>query len=327
MKASAWLGVVSVAALMLGAGRASAFCRTTTCDPNNPKQNCVLDKQFCETSGTPLAWRSSCVGVTVQQMGSPQRGFSYDDIAGVVETAFGAWVHASCDGKPPSIEVQLMGPVECGLSEYNSDAANANIVLFRDGPWPYVGAQNALGLTTTRFDTKTGDLWDADIELNGSDGNLSIGDPITGDDLLSVLTHEAGHFLGLSHSSVASATMKPVYDAARDGTSFRSLAPDDEAGICAVYPPGRAIATTSCENRHGFSEQCGADQPPKNESKGCSMAAQGPSHGSLGLLSLLLACGARGARRARRRISASSTTPETATPVRPRAEREPDLDN
>lgn len=297
MKATAWCGALCGAALLFGAESASAFCRTTTCDPNNPKQKCVLDKELCETSGTPLGWRSSCVGVTVQQLGSPQRGFSYDDIAAVVEKAFGAWMHARCDGQPPSINVELMGPVECGLSEYNSDAGNANIVLFREGPWPYVGAQNALGLTTTRFDTKTGDLWDADIELNGSDGNLSIGDPITGDDLLSVLTHEAGHFLGLSHSSVASATMKPVYDAARDGASFRSLAPDDEAGICAAYPPDRAIATSSCENRHGFSAQCGDDQPEKHESKGCSTTSRAPRHGSLGLVSLLLIGGAVGARR------------------------------
>ncbi len=297
MRARAWLGALWAATLLLGAGRASAFCRTTTCDPNNPKQQCQLDEDLCVVTGKPLTWRSSCVGVTVQRLGSPEHGFSYDDIAGVVETAFGTWMRASCDGAPPSIDIEMMGAVECGISEYNSDAANANIVLFREGPWPYVGAQNALGLTTTRFDTKTGDLWDADIELNGEDGNLSIGDPVTGDDLLSVLTHEAGHFLGLSHSSVPSATMKPVYDPARDGTSFRSLAPDDVAGICAAYPPERAVLTDSCENRHGFSSQCGDDQPKDRDSKGCSAAAHDPSPGSLGVLSLLVVCGARGARR------------------------------
>ena len=297
MSTSTWLGALCGVALLFGAARAEAFCRTTTCDPNNPKQKCQIDENLCVATGTPLTWRSSCVGVTVQRLGSPGHGFSYDEIAGVVETAFGTWMQASCDGKPPSINIELMGAVECGTSEYNSDAGNANIVLFREGPWPYVGAQNALGLTTTRFDTKTGDLWDADIELNGQDGNLSIGDPVTGDDLLSVLTHEAGHFLGLSHSTVSSATMKPVYDAARDGISFRSLAPDDVAGICAAYPPARAVLTDSCENRHGFSEQCGDDQPRKNESKGCSAVAHAPNRAALGLVTLLLVCGARGVRR------------------------------
>lgn len=299
MSARGWLGVGSALAALLAAPAASAFCRTTTCDPSDPAQRCQLDADRCVVSGKLLGWRSSCVGVAVQQMGSPENGFSYDQVAGVVESAFGAWMGADCGGKPPSIEVSLFGPVECGLSEYNRDAGNANIVLFRSGPWPYAGAQNALGLTTTRFDTETGDLWDADIEINGSDQSLSIGDPITGDDLLSVLTHEAGHFLGLSHSSDASATMKPVYDPRSDGASFRTLAADDVAGICEAYPPDRKPATTSCENRHGFSGQCGEDQPAKNESKGCSASGTAPRgpEGALALVTLLALCGARRARR------------------------------
>lgn len=297
MSGRRWLGVGCALSTLLAAPAASAFCRTTTCDPNNPKQDCRIEGN-CVVSGKPLAWRSSCVTVGVQQMGSPANGFSYDDVAGVVQSAFDTWMSARCGGQPPSIDVQLLGPVECGLSEYNSDAGNANVVLFRDGPWPYIGAQNALGLTTTRFDTQTGDLWDADIEINGENSSLSVGDPITGDDLLSVLTHEAGHFLGLSHSSDASATMRPVYDPTRDGSSFRSLDDDDVAGICAVYPPERVPATTSCENRHGFSAQCGDDQPAKNESKGCSIggpsaATPGATPGLLGLVALLALRGVR----------------------------------
>ncbi|HYQ14582.1 MAG TPA: matrixin family metalloprotease, partial [Polyangiaceae bacterium] len=215
----------ALAAALLSAPSAWAFCRTTTCNPNDPKQDCQLDDAgVCVASGIPLGWRSSCVTVAVQQMGSPSNGFSADDVGNVVEQGFAAWLNAGCAGGKPSIDVKLIGTVECGESEYNKVGGNANIVLFRETEWPYVGAQNALGLTTTRFDTTNGDLWDADIELNGAEGNFSIGDPITGDDLLSVLTHESGHFLGLSHSSDGNATMRPVYDPRRDGTSFRSLA-------------------------------------------------------------------------------------------------------
>jgi hypothetical protein len=294
-----WAIVGAFAALLLCAPSARAFCRTTTCDGNDPKQKCQKEG-ICVVSGTPLAWRSSCVGVTVQRLGSPSNGFGYDDVTGVVEKAFGAWLQADCGSKGPSIDVQMLGAVECDESEYNSNAANANIVLFRDGPWPYIGAQNALGVTTTRFDTKNGDLWDADIELNGSDNNLSIGDPITGDDLLSVLTHEAGHFLGLSHSADDSATMKPVYDAARDGTAFRTLSADDVAGICEIYPPDRKPATTSCENRHGFSADCGADQPAAHESKGCSLNTR-PATGRESAWTMLVLLGAGVVQVARRR--------------------------
>jgi hypothetical protein len=222
-----------------------------------------------------LSWRSSCVTVGVQQMGSPRNGLTFDDVAPLVEQAFGAWLQADCGDGHPSIDVQMLGPIECGVSEYNSKVGNANIVLFREDEWPYVGAANAIGLTTTRFDKDTGALWDADIELNGVGANLSIGDPIVGDDLLSVLTHEAGHFLGLSHSPDPTATMKALYDPSIDGASFRTLAEDDVAGICAVYPTDRVPATRSCENRHGFSTQCGADQPPPDEeSKGCSLSSR-----------------------------------------------------
>jgi hypothetical protein len=291
---------------LLAAPNALAFCRTTTCNPSNPTEQCQLDANRCVTTGIPLGWRSSCVTVGVQQMGSPRHGFGYDVVAGVVEQAFGAWMQADCGQGKPSIDVKLIGPVECGVSEYNSKAGNANIVLFRENDWPYPGAANALALTTTRFDTKTGDLWDADIELNDVSTNFSIGDPIKGDDLLSVLTHEAGHFLGLSHSPIPDATMKAIYNPSTDGASFRSLAPDDMSGICTIYPPDRKPATTSCENRHGFSGQCGADQPPPaDQSKGCSLSARAPVSGGprgsyVSLLSLLAAvCGARLARRRR----------------------------
>jgi Matrixin len=274
VSATRFVSALVCLAALFTSGSAAAFCRTTTCDPNDPAAACEIDRQNCILSGFPLAWASSCVTVGVQEMGSPRSGLSYDDVETVVKQAFDVWQNAECDGGKPSIEVNVLGPVECGVSEYNSRVGNANIVLFLEDEWPYAGASNAIGLTTTRFDTKTGELWDADIELNGIGSNLTVGDPILGDDLLSVLTHEAGHFLGLSHSLDGAATMKSIYDPGRDGDNFRSLAPDDVAGICAIYPPDRAPATDSCENRHGFSGQCRADQPEPNESKGCSVSTQ-----------------------------------------------------
>ncbi len=300
------LGALALLVTCLDATSARAFCRTTTCDANDPTENCEKDQATgCLTSGLPLFWQSSCVTVGVQRLGSPKNGFSYDDVTAVVEQAFASWMQADCGGgRGPSIEVELLGAVECGLSEYNKDRGNANIVVFREDVWPYVGASNAIGLTTTRFDTKTGALWDADIELNGATQSLSIGDPIASDDLLSVLTHEAGHFLGLSHSFDGAATMRAVYNPSGDGDSFRSLEADDVAGICSIYPVGRRTPTSSCENRHGFSEDCGADQPPPSEeSSGCSLNARAVGAGSqTGALPISLLLGiAACARLARRR--------------------------
>lgn len=281
---------------------AQAFCRTTTCDPNKASENCQFDGDGCLTTGEPLAWRSSCVTVGVHELGSPKLGFGFDDVAPVVEQAFSAWMAADCGGgEGPSIDVSFLGPIACGISEYNKQAANVNVVLFRENDWPFIGAENAIALTTTRFDKLKGDLWDADVELNAVTEVLSIGDPVQGYDLLSVLTHEAGHFLGLSHTRDETATMKLTYDPPRDGTSFRSLAEDDVTGICTIYPPDRRPATSSCENRHGFSEQCGADQPPRDESDGCTVGRAAPKRaGVSSLLGLLALAGlARLARRKR----------------------------
>jgi hypothetical protein len=307
MKHSSFFAMTGFCASVLCASSAFAFCRTTTCDPSDPKAGCKLDANGCVATGLPIAWRSSCVTIGVQQMGDPKDGFTFDDVAPVVEQAFGTWMQADCGSGTPSIEVNMIGPIECGSSEYNSKVGNANVVIFRSGRWPYPGAENAIGLTTTRFDTETGDLWDADIELNG-ESSFSVGDPGEGYDLLSVLTHEGGHFLGLSHSPDELATMYAYYSATTAGANLRTLGDDDIAGICSIYPPGRTPATTSCENRHGFSSQCGADQPPPpSESKGCSLnaraAVSGPAHTTLqSSLSLLaLVAGALSARLARRR--------------------------
>jgi hypothetical protein len=51
-----------------------------------------------------------------------------------------------------------------------------------------------------------------------------------------VATHEFGHFLGLRHSTDIAATMYATFSGSC-GQSWRTLAPDDRAGIEALYPP------------------------------------------------------------------------------------------
>jgi hypothetical protein len=55
-----------------------------------------------------------------------------------------------------------------------------------------------------------------------------------------VATHEFGHMLGLLHSTEVGATMYAYYDLCT--TDARTLAPDDVAGIEALYPPASAPA-------------------------------------------------------------------------------------
>src|SRR5262249_7789043 len=103
-------------------------------------------------------------------------------------------------------------------------------------------------------------IYDADMELNSADNDFTTDDTNVDFDLLSILTHESGHFLGLAHSADIHAVMFPDY--MEHTTNLRTLTADDIAGICAIYPPGDIPSDCDDAPRHGFSPLCGVDQPP-----------------------------------------------------------------
>jgi hypothetical protein len=173
----------------------------------------------------------------------------------VAAKAFDAWEQAACPGGgSPAIHLSnAFGPVACKLQEYNKLDGNANVVLFHDDEWPYTANEDALALTTVSFNTRSGDIYDADVEINGLQ-TLSIDlavDP-QGFDLRSILTHEAGHFLGLAHSRNPDATMWRFYEPASI-----DLDQDDIDAICAAYPPTEAKSVCDFSPRQGFSPECG----------------------------------------------------------------------
>jgi len=196
----------------------------------------------------------------------------------VFGAAFAQWTGADCGGGAnPRIRVRYTGPVECAAHEYNQDAGNANIVLFQDVEWPHP-SKSTLALTTVTYNLDNGQIYDADMELNSATVVFSVSDTTVTYDLQSVVTHETGHFLGISHSSLAEATMRPDYVPGSIG--LRDLDADDVAAICATYPPGAAIPAT-CDDtpRHGFSGLCGDDQPiPSEVGSSCAVGSAGSAH-------------------------------------------------
>jgi len=255
-------GVVALEVLLCAAP-AHAFCRSTTCDE---RVDCEYDRQGCPIVGATLAWKSSCVSYAVQQDASPLRGIDYGTIHEVTERAFARWTGADCDGASPALSTLDLGPATCDEPEYNQSAPNANVVLFRDQDWPYEDADITVAQTLLTFDTETGEIFDADIEVNSFTMRLSTSPSDRDYDLESVITHEAGHFLGLYHSRIQGAVM---FGRNAPGIIFRELEADDEAGICAVYPPNRRTPYEDCRPRHGFSPDCA---PPADDG-GCAVAA------------------------------------------------------
>jgi hypothetical protein len=248
--------------------RAEAFCRARTCDTTDPQQHCKIDTNLCVTSGYLLHWPTGCVTFDVQQDGSPKLGISATAAAEATTAAFRAWKASDCNGAEPALEVGTFGPVACDESRYNSAGKNANIVMFRDDTWPYQNSIDAYALTTVRFDPETGEIFDADIEVNSAQFPIVADGSTNGVDLQSILTHEVGHFLGMAHAAPSNpdATMRAGWNGM--GTDLRTPSADDQAGICDIYPPGTDVPT-SCEPRHGFASEC--DVPVMTETKGCHL--------------------------------------------------------
>src|SRR5689334_23443474 len=159
-------------ATVAGERGASAYCRTTSCAGVGTGTLCSPKEPM--DCGKPLFWSSPCVGYSLQK--SASRWVTLPAATTVFAEAFAAWSKAQCTSGSPRIEGVDMGPVDCDKHEYNQNAGNANIVLFRDDSWPHAGQGDTLALTTVTYNLDTGEIYDADIELNSAQAAFSTGD-------------------------------------------------------------------------------------------------------------------------------------------------------
>jgi hypothetical protein len=238
----------AVLALALPVRPALAFCRTTTCAVAHPPDSCVRDMDTgCWLQGIPLFWQQQCISYAVNTSGSDLLGLDYAAAAAIVDGAFAHWPTATCsDGGSPSIALMGRTGLTCDRVEYNPTGPNANAILFRDQNWTHDPA--AIALTTVAFSTKTGQIFDADMEINTP--------LITVGDLDFVVTHESGHFLGLDHSPDPTAVMFFQYGG---GSVMPQLSSDDVEAICTAYPTSRSTPACDFEPPKGYANDCGGD--------------------------------------------------------------------
>ncbi|MEM9189766.1 MAG: M57 family metalloprotease [Myxococcota bacterium] len=109
-----------------------------------------------------------------------------------------------------------------------------NEVVFREDEW--LDDPAAFAITYSKFSTRTGEILESDIVVNGVDWSFTGSDARSVEvDLESVLTHELGHVLGFDHTDDPESTM---YGAGQVGeTKKRDLTEDDIHGLCTVYSP------------------------------------------------------------------------------------------
>jgi hypothetical protein len=276
---------------------AHAYCRTTTCPP---PASFLPTPSACEppalvsctiggatVKNVPLWWRSSCAGYDLQENAS--RRVTLQDATSAAARAFGVWSSASCGNGTPTILAKDLGPVSCGQAVFDQNYANQNVIVFHDSAWPHkppgaVGPSPTIALTTVSFNRDTGEILDADIEINSADHVIILTDtPGSGVyDLESVLTHEAGHFFGIAHTPDRTSVM--YYEDEGGSARHRELTGDDAAAICAVYPPNglRPVDTTvagsgteaasACDPtpRGGLGNTCNDPSNTPSTSSGCA---------------------------------------------------------
>lgn len=250
-------GFVALALVVL-AGDAQAFCRSTTCRATE-KKPCATDGDGCSTEGSKLFWPTSCVSYATNSLGTSD--LDPTDTREVIKKTFLAWSDVACpDGTIAKMTFQEREPVACKKSGYNKTGANLNVVLFQDERWNYRGVDGTLAKTSVTYNDDTGEIYDADIEVNTAFNTVTITDDPSKIqyDLQAILTHEVGHFIGIAHSPDPRAVMFASYSPG--STSQRELHPDDIDAVCSIYP-STSEARCNTEPRGGFSPRCDDPEP------------------------------------------------------------------
>ena len=285
--AATLLAIACCGGAMFAATEAAAFCRSTTCSGDCPR-----DLDNCKTSGKPLIWASSCVVFSLSRQGSEHIPLA--TIRQTMQDSVVAWSDIGCgSGTRASLAFTAMKDADCNKAEYDPGGPNANIVIFQDHKWAYTGLDNTLAKTTVTYDSDTGEILDADLEFNHAFNEYTTGDDKVLYDLQSIATHEFGHFLGLDHTPDFLATMFSGYS--EGSTDLRTIEPDDMDAVCNIYSPN-SEARCAPEPKGGFSSTCSDAEVDDS----CSIATpprtqtpQSRSHAWLGLLGLAWLVGRR----------------------------------
>jgi hypothetical protein len=223
---------------------ADAFCRTRTI-PAPP------DFEGCFEQGALLYHPSQCVPYHLLAAESPK--IPRATLSNSLARAFGAWTAPNAICSPGITAIELAPVTDTKIADYKVGEHGHNVIGVVDGPWPHGSGPDTLALTTLTFNADTGEVYDADMEIRSDMAwSFTAKPPADGYDLDATLTHEAGHFLGLSHSAATNAVMFPTYTPG--SITQRTLADDDARGICAIYPDRQTrslgatlIASTPCD--------------------------------------------------------------------------------
>jgi hypothetical protein len=222
-------------------------------------------------ANAPFFWAVPNLPVTAYVSDFNQSTLTPDQVTAAVTAAASAWSAGEND-------CTYLAFLPRTSTDPAPRAANdgQNALIFRSRDWCQLAPDgsceldydpSALAFTWDTANKKTGQIYDADVEVNLIDFQWAdvVADPSLNEDmdLQNALTHEFGHFIGLDHTCYnplsPSTPDRPIdndgnpipdcdrastevqettmYPSAMPGdTQKRTLAPDDQAALCTIYP-------------------------------------------------------------------------------------------
>lgn len=219
-------------------------------------------------AGAPLAWSGTCLAITAYPAALAEM-MPPDRVSAAASAAAQAWSADQVAGT--ALEI-LVTTSDGAAPAAANDGRSA--LIFRTDSWCKAGEAPgscsydpaALALTSVFARTSTGEILDADIEVNAklflwADLDLGTQASANVQDLQNALTHEVGHLIGLDHPCLLPGSNGPpsvddlgnpvpacddAPEAILESTMFpsatpgdlskRTLAPDDELAAREIYP-------------------------------------------------------------------------------------------
>jgi matrixin/IPT/TIG domain-containing protein len=178
-------------------------------------------------SGSNAKWQNLPVPYKINSLGLPSSSNASEFVA--VQRAFDTWQNIATS----TIAFSYQGTTDI----VNAGNDGTNIISFRDNDYPF--SSGTIAVTVSTYSAQS--FLDADIVFNPA---LSFSTSGKDDafDIQSIATHEIGHFLGLDHTAIVSATMNP--SGAKGSVHPRFLKSDDIIAASSLYPTASFTSTT-----------------------------------------------------------------------------------
>jgi MYXO-CTERM domain-containing protein len=239
-------------------------------------------------------WNQRCVPYAIQRGNDL---FSGEVRRQLLAQSFAVWANNACT----DLTFTDLGYTSQGVGFDPGQPNNQNVITSIESQAEipnYFSDPNMVAITVTAFSTVSGEIFDADIAVNGvnfdfadvTDENACNADSNPPFDLRSILIHEMGHFIGFDHAPELDSTM--YFSAPVCETQKRTLSIDDINGLCTVYATGQPPMTCapplatydSVAGATSFRDQCGSQLASGDG--GCSCSAQPTSNSAWMTLSL-----------------------------------------